>query len=116
MSFYSQNPPNFRRKKQSRTDSPIKHAKYFLRDQLVYLRKILAGRPQEVIGAWYEILGKKYSGMTQALGLKDGILSIKVCNASLYAVLKQSSQKELISRIHSIVPGAKIREIRFLLG
>jgi Protein of unknown function (DUF721). len=116
VSFYPQNLPNFRRKKQSRTDSPIKHAKYFLRDHLTHLRKILAGRPQEVIEAWYRILGKKYNGMTQAVGLRDGVLSIKVRNASLYAVLKQSSQKELISQIHSAVPGAKIKEIRFLLG
>lgn len=116
MSFYSQNLPSFRRRKPSRTDSPIKHAKHFLRDHLSHLRKILAGKPQEVIEAWYEILGKKYNGMTQAIGLKDGILSIKVRNASLYAVLKQSSQKELISRIHSAVPGAKVKEIRFLLG
>lgn len=116
MSFYSQKIPNFQRKKLSRTDSPIKQAKYFLRDHVVLLRKILAGRPQEVIEAWYEILGKKYNGMTQAVGLKDGVLSVKVRNASLYAVLKQSSQKELISRIHSAVPGAKVKEIRFLLG
>lgn len=116
MSFYPQNLPSFRRRKPSRTDSPIKHAKHFLRDHLSHLRKILAGKPQEVIEAWYEILGKKYNGMTRAIGLKDGILSIKVRNASLYAVLKQSSQKELISRIHSAVPGVKVKEIRFLLG
>ena len=51
MSFYSQKIPNFQRKKLSRTDSPIKQAKYFLRDHVVHLRKILAGRPQEVIEA-----------------------------------------------------------------
>lgn len=92
MSFYPQNLPIFVVENQVEQILPLSMQTFSPRP-FVSFAKILAGKPQEVIEAWYEILGKKYNGMTQAIGLKDGILSIKVRNASLYAVLKQSSQK-----------------------
>lgn len=103
-------------KKSKKTASPIKHAKHYLRGYLKKIEHIVASNPQEVIEAWNEILGTKYTGMFQALGFKNHILLVKIYHSSLYALLKQTPQSSLIDQLHQRVPHAKVKEIQFLLG
>lgn len=108
--------PKVSKYQSKRTASPIKHAKNYVYGYLKAIQRIVSSKPQEVIEAWNQAFGKTYSGMSQAIGFKDQILFVKVYNSSLYALLKQASQRELISQIHKIVPYANIQEIQFLLG
>ncbi|WP_348664056.1 DciA family protein [Chlamydia vaughanii] len=106
----------YKTKSNPKTASTIKHAKHYLSRYLKKIEHIVAAKPQEVIEAWNEMLGTKYSGMFQALGFKDHILLVKIYNSSLYALLKQTHQSSLIARLHQAVPHAQVKEIQFLLG
>lgn len=116
MSFFEKKHLIFKKKRAKRTASTIKHAKDYLYCYLQDIQRIVALRPQEVIEAWNEIGKNHYNGMTRAVGFKDHILSIKADNASLYALLKQTDQRELLSLLHQTLPQAKVKEIRILLG
>ncbi|ANH79021.1 DciA family protein [Candidatus Chlamydia sanziniae] len=99
-----------------KTASPIKHAKHYLYSYLKDIERILAAHPQEIVEAWNKILEGKYKEMSRAIGFKEQVLLVKVYNSSLYALLKQTDQSDLITCLHKIVPHAQIQGIQFLLG
>ncbi|AAD18425.1 hypothetical protein CpB0283 [Chlamydia pneumoniae TW-183] len=99
-----------------RTASPIKHAKHYLHNYLQELQKIMAARPHDAIDAWNQVFRDKYKGMSQAIGFRDHILLVKVYNSSLYALLKQTPQNDLIMSLYQVASHVQIREIQFLLG
>ncbi|SPN73421.1 Protein of unknown function (DUF721) [Chlamydia serpentis] len=100
----------------ARIASPIKHAKHYLHGYLKEIQKIVAARPHDVIEAWHQVFGDKYKKMSQAIGFRDHVLLVKVYNSSLYALLKQTPQHDLIASLHQVASHVQIREIQFLLG
>lgn len=106
----------FRTSLSKKNASTIKHAKHYLNKYLRDIKSIVSTNPKEVIEAWNEMFGTKYSGMSRALGFRDRVLVVKIYNSSLYALLKQMDQKDLIQRLNQRVPHAKVKEIQLLLG
>lgn len=116
MSLYSEKQKLSRSNFNKQTTSTIKHAKNYLSGYLKGIQCLLATNPQEIIEAWNEIIGKQYNGLARAIGFKEHSLLVKVYNASLYALLKQTHQSQLITRLHAVVPHVNVKAIQFLLG
>lgn len=73
-------------------------------------------RPDLVMLAWPEIIGKKLAPMTKALSFVDGILLVKVNNSTLYSLLSQQEKGRLLKSLREKFPSAGIKTIVFRLG
>lgn len=66
-----------------------------------------------VIEAWAEIAGAQLAGDTRPIRIEKGVLWIGVKNAPLANQL-QYLKPAMLDRIRKLIPGARIRDIRFL--
>lgn len=46
-------------------------------------------RPDLIVSAWREIIGKDLAVMAKAIGFEKGVLMVKVSNSTLYSLLAQ---------------------------
>jgi hypothetical protein len=53
------------------------------------ISEICKDRPDLILEAWPEIIGPKLAGMTQAVSLRDGELTVKVKNSTLHSLLSR---------------------------
>jgi hypothetical protein len=76
-----------------------------------------AGRQgSEVVRAWGDVLGPKFAKLTEATGMQDGILTVKVKSSTLYSLLRQHEKPRLLARLQELFPLAGIRDIVFRVG
>lgn len=73
-------------------------------------------RPDLILAAWPELIGKKLAPMTQAISFSEGVLTVKVKNSSLYSLLTQHEKPRLIKAMQAKFPSVMIRNIIFRLG
>lgn len=70
--------------------------------------------PREAIFLfWKELMGEKMAPMTEVISFKDGILTVKVKNSTLYSLLQQHEKPRLKARLQEKF---SIRDIMFRVG
>ena len=74
----------------------------------------LTGAAAEVIAAWPEIVGPKFATMSEAVGLRDGVLRIRVKNSTLYTLFVQYEKERLRSLLRARFTAVK--DIDFKMG
>ena len=68
---------------------------------------------QAVSQLWFTLMGEKMAPFTQVVSLKNGVLTIKVKSATLYALL---CQHEKVRLLKSIQAKFQVRELIFRIG
>ena|ERR1700722_13981133 len=116
MAFSSDRPPYYRVRGYPTTAMTSHHIRELLPVFLEHLGKIYHNRPDLVIAAWPEVIGKELSPMTEALSFIDGVLIVKVRNSTLYSVLSQQDKPRILKNLRDKFAGTVIRTIHFRLG
>jgi hypothetical protein len=73
-------------------------------------------RPDLILAYWPELIGPKFCQMTEALSFDEGVLTVRVKNASLYSILCQHEKSRLVTRLKEQFPKASIKTIHFRIG
>ncbi|HEV3270539.1 MAG TPA: DUF721 domain-containing protein [Candidatus Rhabdochlamydia sp.] len=73
-------------------------------------------RPDLIVSAWQEIIGKDLAVMAKAIGFEKGILMVKVSNSTLYSLLAQHEKKRLLQMLRKKFPSIDIKTIHFRIG
>lgn len=73
-------------------------------------------RPDLLIAAWPDVIGPKFSGMTEAVSFQDGVLHVKVKNSTLYSLLNQNDKPRLVILLRKRFPNMVIKTIVFRMG
>lgn len=73
-------------------------------------------RPDLIVSAWQEIIGKDLGRMAKAIGFEKGILMVKVSNSTLYSLLAQHEKKRLLQMLRKKFPSIDIKTIHFRIG
>lgn len=84
-----------------------------------YAKKFVRGEnfdPQLVLRAWPQVVGESLAGMTKAERFAEGILYVRVSNASLYSLLSGYEKKKLLHKLQEIVPKGDVRGLIFRIG
>jgi hypothetical protein len=66
-----------------------------------------------VFHLWFTLMGEKMAPFTQPLSLKNGVLTIKVKSATLYALLVQHEKTRLLKAIQA---NFQVKDIVFRVG
>lgn len=93
-----------------------KHINQILPKVLQSICKKYQERGDLVLAAWPSVIGPKLAPMTQAISFKDGFLSVKVNNSTLYTLLNQYDKPRLIKNLRDKFPSLIIKSIVFQLG
>ena len=70
-------------------------------------------KQQEAVFVWPKVVGKKINKVTEAEGVKKGVLTIKT-NSSTWRQELQMQKNEIISKINKKIGKQTIKEIRFI--
>jgi hypothetical protein len=73
-------------------------------------------RPDLVLAAWPEVVGSQLASMTTAVSFLDGVLSVKVRNATLFSLLNQREKGRILAHLRSRFPKMTIANIVFRMG
>ncbi|MBA3603496.1 MAG: DUF721 domain-containing protein [Parachlamydiaceae bacterium] len=73
-------------------------------------------RPDLVLTAWPEVIGQKLAGMTEAISFIDGILTIKVKNATLLSLLSQHDRPRILRNLQMKFPSVYFKNVVFRRG
>lgn len=73
-------------------------------------------RPDLILASWPEVIGERLAPMTQAMAFVDGVLTVKVKNSSLHALLSQNDKHRILNSLKKKFPKAEIRNIVFRIG
>jgi len=95
------------------TGKPLKK---LLPDVLAHMGKRLEQKPTWVVAAWQDVIGPRLGPMTGALSFQEGILIVRVKNATLLSVLSQFERAKLLNRMREKFPSLLIRSIHFRIG
>jgi hypothetical protein len=87
----------------------------FLPAVLKKIGKLQQDRPDLVIAAWPEMVGKSLAPMTEALSFNDGVLLVSVRNSTLYSLLCQNDKLVILRKLRKKFPRIEIRNIKLVL-
>jgi hypothetical protein len=73
----------------------------------------VADDQEAIFRRWFFLIGEKMAHLTQPLFLKNGILTIKIKSATLYALLCQHEKSRLLKDLQA---NFQIRDIVFRIG
>lgn len=68
------------------------------------------------IKEWPKIIGEDYAFMTQVVGYKQGVLTIKVKNSSLYSLLYHHKKQDILKQIQKNYPKWCVKNIIFRIS
>ena len=113
MASSSNRPSHYRGKGQLTTAASSHHIQELLPAFLEHLGKIYHNRPDLVMAAWPEVIGKELAPMTEAVSFVDGILTVKVPNSTLYSLLSQQDKPRILKNLRDKFAGTVIKTIHF---
>lgn len=89
-------------------------------DLLPHLLKEIKGkrleRPDLVLMAWPELVGKRLADKTEAVSFFNGILTVTVKNSTLLNLLSTHEKPRLIKKIKDKFPECTLKNIVFRIG
>lgn len=80
------------------------------------VNETFSDRPDLILAAWPEIIGPHLAPMTQAVSFAEGVLTVKVKNSSLYALLSTNDKPRLVREMRLKFPRILIKTILFRIG
>ena len=95
------------------TNLPGKKIGDLLPEILAGIEKRTGDDREAVYRLWYALIGEKMAPLTQAVSLKDGVLTVKVKSATLYSLLCQHEKPRLLKGLQEKFP---IQNILFRVG
>ncbi len=75
-----------------------------------------ANSPTQVMESWAEIVGPNYAPFSQAMTLKDGILTVKVRHSAALAQLEQYEKPRLLKALQARFPEHQIQTLLFRMN
>ncbi len=73
-------------------------------------------RPELVLAAWPEVIGQKLAGMTEAISFVEGVLLVKVKNATLLSLLNQHDRPRIMRNLEMKFPSVRFKQVVFRRG
>lgn len=73
-------------------------------------------KSEQILAAWPEVIGSQLAPMTRAVSFVDGVLLVKVQNATLYSLLSQYERPRLLSVLKKRFSHTEIRALLFRIG
>lgn len=73
-------------------------------------------RPDLVLAAWPEIIGAQLAPMTEVVSFSQGVLSVKVKNATLYSLLSQREKGRILAHLKKRFPKTTFVAVNFRMG
>ncbi|MCI5052209.1 MAG: DUF721 domain-containing protein [Simkaniaceae bacterium] len=77
------------------------------------IQKEVESEVQVVFDTWYEVVGKRLAPMTEAQAFTNGVVFVKVKNATLHSIFSANQKKRLIDEMHKKLPGVRINALVF---
>ncbi len=71
------------------------------------------GDQEIVFRTWIEVVGERLAPMTEPQGFTNGVLFVKVKNATLHSILSGPEKKRLIDEMRKKLPGVTMNTIVF---
>lgn len=94
----------------------FRHLKELLPSFLEELGAVYQERGEEILASWPAIVGNQLAPMTEAVSFREGILSVKVKNSTLYSILNGPDKALLLKKLREKFPQSSIRGINFRLS
>ena len=85
----------------------------------LFLEKLVqqqAYQGEQIMAVWPEVIGGQFASMTKAVSFIDGVLLVKVQNATLYSLLSQYERPRLLGLLKKRFPQTEIRALLFRIG
>lgn len=98
------------------TSVTTRHIRHVLPRLLESIGKLYQDRPDLILAAWPEVIGQHLAVMTQAMSFKEGILTVKVKNSTLYSLLSQNDKPRILKNLRDKFPQTVIKTIIFKMG
>lgn len=76
----------------------------------------LSDKPDQILDAWPEIVGKRISTMSRAVSFEDGVLKVRVKNSTLNSLLVEHEKPRLVAAFRERFPKVTFRDIFFRIG
>ena len=89
---------------------------HLLSAALSKLHGVYQESPELVMAAWSEIIGPKLVSMTQVVSFCDGILTVKVKNATLLSLLSRHDKPRILAALRQKFPRVNIANIIFRIA
>lgn len=83
---------------------------------LAQIGEVYEQRPDLILAAWPEIIGKQLAGMTEAISFHDGVLLVKVKNSTLHSLLSQNDKSRILNSLRQKFPNSLIKTVLFRMG
>ncbi len=90
--------------------------KELLPEILFDLSAKLNDKPDRMLAAWPEIVGKRISKMSRAVSFEDGVLRVQVKNSTLNSLLVEHEKPRLVAAFRKRFPKVTFRNIFFRIG
>jgi len=78
--------------------------------------RVYQERPDLVLAAWPEIIGERLAPMTEVVSFEEGLLVVKVKNATLHSLLSQNDKPRILKSLRQKFPRISIKNIIFRVG
>ncbi|MEX1013203.1 MAG: DUF721 domain-containing protein [Waddliaceae bacterium] len=104
------------RKTRDGTKVTTKKLKDLLPKTLAEIRKQSQVPTEQIQAYWPEIVGDKISQMSSVEKYSEGVLSIKVQNATLLSLLSQYEKHKILKQYRKYFPNVSFADARFRLG
>lgn len=69
-----------------------------------------------ILASWAELIGKKLAPYAEATSFRDGVLTVKVKNSTLYSLLSQHEKQRLLKSLQEKFPSVTIKNLIFRIG
>lgn len=100
----------------SGTSPTGRHIRDLLPKVLGKAAKSIDAQSELVLKAWVEVVGETIGRMCAAESFVDGVLRVKVKNATLHSLLKDTEKPRLIAEYKTRFPSVKMKNIVFYIG
>lgn len=73
-------------------------------------------RPDLILATWPEVIGTKLAPLTEPVSFREGVLTIKVKNSTLFSLLSQHEKPRLLKSLQEKFPSVTIKNLIFRIG
>lgn len=80
------------------------------------IAKRVEQEPSALLEAWPHIVGPTLAPLTQAVAFVDGLLTVKVSDSTLFALLSRHERPLLLRNLRERFPKTSIKNIVFRIG
>ena len=83
---------------------------------LAKIQRSVEARPQNIFNIFSDLLSEKIRPLVKPVFYQNGVLKVKVQNATLLSILSSQEKGRLVHNLRSRLPSLKIQDIVFQIG